>query len=136
MSRIFLRNLMAEVAVIFLVTGVFRLIENRLVAGAIAGSIFILLGLIVLAPGYRDRSYRRTKTFVAGCAHLFLSALPLFITRMFNATSSFENVSVLGMPGPLFHRVSTGIYLLLLIATLLDWVQSRRREKARNHSPA
>lgn len=129
MSRIFLRSLLAEVVVIFMVIAVFRLIESRLIAGAVAGTVFIALGVFVLTPGLRNREYRRSKTFVAGCLHLFLSALPLFVTRLLNAATDFQNVSVLGMPGPIFHRVSTGIYVLLLIATILDWIQSRKKDR-------
>lgn len=129
MKRLFLRCLIFEVLVVMAVVAVFRLIEVRLMAGAVAGLIFLALGLYIFVMGFKEPQFRRSKTFAAGCAHLFLSAIPLFLTRFLNYGLEFENVNILGLPGPLFHRVSTGIYIVLLVATLFDLVMALRSER-------
>lgn len=126
-KSLFAKLLVAELLVIGLVVLVFRVFHERLVAGAVAGSIFVSLGSWILWVGLRSRSFRSTFTFWAGCAHLFLSALPLMVTRFLNQSASFTDVRVLGLPGPVFHQLSTGIYFVLLLATIVDQVRFWRR---------
>jgi hypothetical protein len=129
MLKKLLYRLVAEIVVIVVVIGLFQIIPNRLIAGVIAGSIFIGLGFYVVYPGIRDSVFRRTLSFWAAWAHLLLSAFPLFLTRLFHAGSSFEDVRVMGLPGPVFHKVSTTIYMIMLIATLADvvWFAMKNR---------
>lgn len=125
------RNLfLFEVAVIVAVVFVFRTIQERIVAGAVAGTLFVLLGLVIVGWGLKVPTARRTPTFIAGLVHLFGSALPLMVTRFLNSAAVFEDVRVLGMPGPVFHQVSSYVYLGLMIATVFDWVRSRKAASA------
>lgn len=122
--------LFLELVVVAIVPIIFVNIESRLVAGMIAGTIFIALGLFVFVKGLRERAFRKTFSFAAGCLHLFLSAFPLFITRLMNYSKGFEDVRVMGLPGPVFHQVSTAIFSLLLLATVIDLVLTWRRLRA------
>ena len=106
---------------------IFISIESRLIAGLVAGAIFVSLGVFIVAVGAQVRAFRKTPTFWAGVLHLFGSALPLLITRMMGLSKNFEDVRVLGISGPVFHQVSTGIFAVLLIATAFDLVRSWRR---------
>ena len=121
---------LAEWIVIGVVICIFKFTETRLIAGALAGSVFVILGGWIFLTGLRDRSFRRSLTFWAGCLHLFASSLPLMITRFLNQTTSFQEVSVLGLSGPTFHRLSTSIYMILLVATFIDWMRVRRKSVA------
>ena len=114
-----------EILVIGLVILIFRTIERRLIAGLVAGSIFIILGLIVLSPGFKSAAFRRTPTFVMAWVHLLFSALPLFISRLCNWNADFKDVRVMGLNGPHFHTVSTGIYFLLMAATAFDAIRTK-----------
>ena len=122
-------RLIAELFVVVLVPLIFHYIENRLYAGMVAGTVFIVLGLYVIAPGLRAARDRACFSFWAGLLHLGISALPLFITRMINASSKFEEVQVLGLPGPVFHQFSTAVYTVLLVATALDLVIAYRKSR-------
>lgn len=125
------RNLfVGEILVILLVVATFRSIEERIVAGAVAGTLFVVLGVWICGRALRSPRYRRTPTFVVGLIHLFGSALPLMVTRFANSAALFEDVRVLGLPGPVFHRVSSFIYLALLLATLVDWIRFARAERS------
>ncbi|RYZ76369.1 MAG: hypothetical protein EOP05_05215 [Proteobacteria bacterium] len=128
MRRYFGFLLILELLVIGIVTTIFKFIPDRMTAGAIAGTIFVLLGVYIVRGGWKERE-KRTASYYAGCLHLFLSSLPLMITRLLNQSAGFEQVNVLGLPGPIFHRVSTTIYMILLIATIWDFV---RASKAQN----
>ncbi len=129
MTRIFRNYLLGEILVIIAVPSIFRGIESRLIAGAVAGTIFVALGVWIVMRGLRDSSFRWTPTFIMGAIHLFGSALPLMITRLMNAAAGFEDVLVLGLPGPVFHQVSTGIFSLLMIATGVDCIRSYLRDR-------
>jgi hypothetical protein len=89
--------------------------------------MFVSFGVFIVVIGAQVKAFRRTPTFWAGCLHLFGSALPLIVTRMMNFSKGFEDVRVLGLPGPVFHQVSTGIFGILMIATFFDLVRSWRR---------
>lgn len=129
-KNVYFAFLIAELLTILAVVATFRLIDERLIAGAVAGSIFSILGIVIVVRGIRDRSFRSGFTFYAGCAHLFLSSLPLMITRFLNRAVGFEQVNVLGLPGPVFHKVSTGIFLVLIAATVIDAVRDWRKRRA------
>ncbi|MES2964926.1 MAG: hypothetical protein V4760_13630 [Bdellovibrionota bacterium] len=126
MSKKFRNYFIGELIVIGAVVLVFKLVSERLVAGAVAGTFFVALGIWIASSGWSDRGFRRTPTFIVALVHLFASALPLMITRFMNSASVFDDVRVLGLPGPVFHRVSTAVYLLLMAATVFDWVRSAR----------
>jgi uncharacterized YccA/Bax inhibitor family protein len=130
MQRIYRNFFFVEIAVIIAVTAVFKAIPERIVAGAVAGTMFVLLGLVIVGWGLKLPAVRRTPTFFAGLIHLFGSALPLMVTRFLNSAAVFEDVRVLGLPGPVFHQVSTFIYLGLMAATVFDWVRAHRAARA------
>ena len=128
MSRTYLRLLIGEILVIPIVTVFFKIVQNRILAGMLAGAVFVALGLWIFFEGLRSRPFRRSPTFWLGCVHLFVISLPLIITRIANSALAFDRVLVLGLPGPLFHQLSTGIYFLLMGATVFDYVSARKRK--------
>jgi hypothetical protein len=124
--------LVVEFLVVAAAPVIFTTIESRLLAGMLAGAIFVALGIFIVMIGVQNRVFRRTPTFWAGCLHLFGSALPLLITRLMNVSKGFEDVRVLGLPGPVFHRISTGVFAVLMIATAFDLIRSWRTKSRIN----
>jgi hypothetical protein len=127
MTRFYAWLLAVEFLVVAAAPVIFTTIESRLLAGMLAGSIFVALGVFIVMIGLQNRAFRKGPTFWAGCLHLFGSALPLLITRLINYSSGFEDVRVLGLPGPVFHKVSTGVFAILMLATVIDLVRSKKR---------
>jgi hypothetical protein len=121
--------LVVELCVVAAAPVIFTTVENRLIAGIMAGTLFVGLGVFIVMVGVQNKPFRRVPTFWAGCLHLFGSALPLLITRMVNFSHGFENVLVLGLPGPVFHRISTGVFAILLIATAFDLIRAWRARR-------
>jgi hypothetical protein len=126
----FFRLLCAEILTIALVISLFKIIDDRLKAGMIAGAFFVALGAWIFIKGLRQKDFRRTATFWGGCAHLFLSALPLLITRTIHSQDAFADVTIMGMSGPVFHQFSTAIYFLMMLATAFDVFRTSRKVAA------
>lgn len=126
-SRQYLSFLIVEILVIFAVGGIFQLIANRLYAGMVAGSIFVSLGVWIVLGGVR--SSKKGWSLFVGLVHLFLIAIPMLSIRLLNASAEFQDVKIWGLPGPVFHKLSTWVYMVLIVATLADFVQAKRREK-------
>ena len=110
----------AEVITVLAVMITFKLIENRVHAGLIAGTFFISLGLLIVGNGFKHSQLRKTVTFYLGCIHLFGVALPMVGTRLLNLSADFSDVRIWGLPGPIFHKVSTWIFMVMMIATLAE----------------
>lgn len=111
-----------EILVIFAVTGLFKTLDRQ-IAGLVGGIFFILLGLFLYLRLFRTRTYSRTLTFWWLHIYFFLSVLPVFITRVMNWGTPFNELTVLGMNGPTFHFVAEGIYLGLMATTLADMIR-------------
>lgn len=132
-SRNFLRFFVVEILVIAVAVASFHFIHEKIFAGVVAGTAFTALGAWIFACGVRSPSLRKTPTFWFGCIHLFIVALPMMITRLLNHAAEFKDVLIWGLPGPVFHQISTGVYFALLAATIFDFVRAKlfeRKKKA------
>lgn len=116
----FIWLLAAELLIVAVVPIIFMKIHDRFSAGMVAGTIFIAVGVSIVVLGIKDIAFRKSLSFFAGLLHLFVSALPLFITRVINYSKGFDDVQVLGLPGPVFHRLSTTIFSILILTTVID----------------
>jgi len=104
----------------------FSLIENRLIAGAVAGSYFVLFGLFMVLRTVRYAHKWRLIYWYPLLVHVFVIAIPMVVTRFMNSDKVFEEVRILGMEGPAFHRLSTTVFSLLILGTLIDIVRAKR----------
>jgi hypothetical protein len=127
MKNHLIKCLVFELVTIVLVTLTFILISNHLLAGRIAGSFFLLTGIFVCFRGLSSLKFRRTKTFPFGVIHLFLS-LSMIITRIFHSEGSFANITILGIPGPIYHKLSTLVYICLILSTSIDIYKLKQKK--------
>jgi hypothetical protein len=98
----------------------FTLIESRLIAGFTAGAYFLSFGLFVLWKIARSGKLWRMLMTYPLLVHVFGVSFPMLITRALNADRAFESVFILGMPGPVFHQLSSTVFSILMLATLID----------------
>jgi hypothetical protein len=116
-----------EIAALLIALLLFRTLSDRTMAGIIAGSTFVALGVVIFALGLKSREFRGTFTFCLGSIHLFLISLPMMGSRVLNLGADFQSVMVLGVvPAPVFHRLSEMLYIVLVIGTVIDRVRERR----------
>jgi len=116
--------LVAEILTSVLVVYLFRMIEDRYTAALVAGTLFILLGILIVQLGVRKPEFRSSLLFAAGCIHLFLVAIPMVIVRALNPDSVFSSLSVFGVPGPLFHQISNFVYAALVALTVRQLIRA------------
>jgi hypothetical protein len=107
----------------------FTLIENRLVAGAVAGSYFVSSGLYMVIRTHRYLGKWRLIYWYPLLVHVFLISFPMVVTRFLNSERAFEDIRILGMEGPVFHRLSTTVFSVLIIGTLIDLIRAWLSEK-------
>lgn len=105
----------------------FALIENRLIAGFTAGAYFLGFGLFVLYRLFKSGHAWRMLTTYPLLVHVFGISLPMLITRAVSADQAFESVLILGMPGPVFHQLSTTVFSILMAATFIDLIRFWRK---------
>ena len=113
-----------EVGAIVWAIGLFKLIENKPVAGALAGLYFVGSGLFML---YRAVSWPKrwaALTWYCLFIHVFVISLPMLLLRFLQCDMAFENVQVLGLSGPQFHQLSSLVFTALMIATATDWLRA------------
>lgn len=110
----------------------FSLIESRLVAGAVAGSYFITSGLFMILRTLRYSGKWRLVYWYPLLVHVFVISIPMVVTRILKSDQVFENVRILGLEAPVFHRLSTTVFSILILGTMIDIFRSwRKQESAR-----
>lgn len=127
-SKRFLIYLTCEVLAIVVAMLSFRFIHWRILAGVIAGVSFISVGFLIIAPAWNHRHLIKTWGFPIALVHLFGVALPMFIMRLSKPEVVFAELNIWGMAGPDFHRLSTNVYFVLMLATTVDLLLAFRRE--------
>lgn len=103
----------------------FRFSPDRQMAGAIAGVIFVAIPLVLLVSELRQ-AQRHWYQLVAVGVFLVVSALPIFLLRIFNWGTDFNELSLLGVTGPQLHKLSNVLYLAMMATTAFCWLRARQ----------
>ncbi|WP_415062701.1 hypothetical protein [Bdellovibrio sp.] len=122
----FLGYLLAEVIVIVLVTMSFKFIPERQVAATVAGVLFVGLPLGMMTWEYRRAGLEQMAWFVAVLQFWTVFALPILGMRLANWGVPFEELSFLGIPGPVLHQWSSKSYMVMMVFTLWGWWRTSR----------
>lgn len=112
---------------------IFNFVEDRKIAGVVAGLGFLLIPMNNL---YREKSKITNNSLIrVGVSAIFflISAVPIFLLRIFNWEKNLEEISVFGIiSGRQMHSLSTYLYLLMIVgyifANIKDvyWVNSKK----------
>lgn len=108
---------------------VFSVLPSKIFAGALAGGYFLLFGLFVLYRISRWARPWRSMTIYPLLAHVFGIAVPMLVMRFVHTDLEFSQVRVWGLPGPVFHQLSTTIFSLLITATVIDLLRVKLAHK-------
>lgn len=107
----------------------FAVIESRLVAGMAAGSYFVFVGVYLLFKIWRWPNRWKVLTIYPALVHTFVISLPMMIVRLSSWALAFEDVRIWGLPGPVFHKLSTVVFTVLIVATLVDLARALSKSK-------
>lgn len=109
-----------EIFAIFWAGAVFKIFESRLLAGSLAGAYFLGLGFYIL---YRIFNWKRpynSITLYPALVHVLAVSLPMIVVRFMNPDRNFNDIKIMGLEGPVFHQLSTVVFSVLILATVID----------------
>ncbi len=112
--------LVLQILVIFIVTLFFNLIDSRQVASVWAGFTFLFSAMLYFyselkTPGLK---YKNPLLITSGI-FILLIAIPMLVTRIINWGADFSSLYVLGLPGPVFHKVSNYFYIAMMVSSII-----------------
>ena len=101
----------------------FHYIPVRFEAAMVAGTGFLILGVWLVLKTLRWPGKFNTLTYYLARVHLYIFSLPMLLVRIFYARIPFDHLHFVGIPGPVYHRAAEVAYMLLMIATVIDWLR-------------
>lgn len=123
----FLGYLVAELLVILMVMALFRGIGDRQIAATLAGTLFVILPVVMMAWEYRRAGLQEMLWFVVVLQFWTLFAVPILGMRLLNWGIPFEQLSFLGIAGPVLHQWSSKSYTVMMAVTAWGWWKLSRQ---------
>ncbi|WP_374029808.1 hypothetical protein [Bdellovibrio bacteriovorus] len=123
----FLGYLLAQFIVIVLVMAIFKVIPDRQIAATVAGVLFVVLPAVLMALEYKRAELTEFFWFVAVLQFWTLFALPILGIRLANWGVPFDQLSFIGIPGPILHQWSSKSYTIMMAFTAYVWWKHRRK---------
>ena len=102
----------------------FSFLPSKVMAGAIAGGYFVVSGIFMLAKANHWPAKTRSLTWYVLFVHVFVISIPMLMSRFLQLSSAFEDVKIFGLSGPEFHNISTGVFSILIAATVIDGIRA------------
>ncbi|MBX2996585.1 MAG: hypothetical protein KF681_17315 [Bdellovibrionaceae bacterium] len=119
-----------ELAVVVAVIMIFKFIEDRTVAGTVAGMTFLISTTLVMVVEWLQ-ARRLTWTLAGGAIFMALSVLPILIIRSANWGLPFEEAEFMGIRGAWLHKISNYVFLLFLVGIFISLQKERIRQLKR-----
>jgi hypothetical protein len=114
--------LILEVSGVVFASLIFSLISFKVLAGAVAGGYFLLFSSVMLIRLVRWPKWWTAWTLYPLLLFLFGCVLPMLWVRLTHLDQPFEQIRILGLPGPEFHHISASTLGLLFLVTLAEAV--------------
>jgi hypothetical protein len=117
--------LMLQLSTVPIVILIFKLIEEKRVAGLVAGVFFLSLTVGLFLFLRRGKNSQMLGTSWFALLFLALVAVPMVYKRATNFDLPFEQIEIWGISGPEFHRLSERVFLILVVMTLMDLFRAK-----------
>lgn len=117
-----------QVVIIALVMVIFKFIVDRQVAATVAGSLFVVLPVVLMGFEYKRAQLKHFYWFLSVMQFWTLFALPIMGIRLLNWGVPFDQLSFLGIAGPFLHHWSSKSYMVMMAVTA--WVAWKGRSQA------
>lgn len=111
----------------------FKYIEEKRVAALFAGAGFLMWPILFLVQeAFSRRSgkvFSKMHSFIC-LEFLIFSSLPIFLMRVLNWSTDFNQLSIFGVSANFLHRFSNINYMLLLSSAAFLTLKAWRNEKS------
>ncbi len=112
-----------EIFAIVLAVAAFSMLDNKILAGGLAGGYFLLSGIFMLARANQWPRKWMSLTWYVLLVNVFVITLPMLVSRFLHTDLAFEDVRILGVPAPVFHKISSVVFSVLMVSTVIDWLR-------------
>ncbi|MBO9666933.1 MAG: hypothetical protein J7501_08985 [Bdellovibrio sp.] len=123
----FLEYLLVQFAVIIAVMIIFKVIPDRQIAATVAGFLFVIMPVGLMAWEYKRAGFEETIWFVGVLQFWTVFALPILGIRLFNWGVPFEQLSFWRISGPALHQWSSKSYMVMMAVTAIRWFKLRKK---------
>lgn len=107
----------------------FRFVGNRQTAAFVAGIGFIVLPTVILIHEIVACKLRSRIAILSCFQFLIFFAWPIFLLRIFNWETEFNDILFLGASPAILHQYSSWSYLLMVLAVVFEASLSWRNKK-------
>ena len=135
-KKLFLNRYLLYVILSFLtvpiVIFIFKSIQPKNLAAIFAGSTFLSLSLFVIFYEFTINKAKIIFSLSFWGAFLFMMifSIPMLFTRIMNYDTAFENLEILLMPAPIFHKASNTGFLIMMGLFFINWILELKKKKA------
>lgn len=132
LSKIFTLEFLVLLLWIPCVIFIFKFIQDRKIAGLVAGTGFLAIPIFNM---YRERKSQvstasRLSRVAASGLFFLLSAMPIFISRVFNWDKNLEEISIFGvMTGRQLHSFSNILFVAMILVYFVTNILDARKAK-------
>lgn len=102
-----------QLATVPLVLLIFKFITPIKLAALFAGAVFIFFGLFGFIKTRRHQPLGQNYLAWLFAVHIFIISLPMIVVRVLNWSAEFSSLTIWWLPAPLFHSLSSGLYLFI-----------------------
>ncbi|MBS1971168.1 MAG: hypothetical protein JSU04_12715 [Bdellovibrionales bacterium] len=121
----FLAYLAGQAVVIIAVVFIFKLNSDVKLASVQAGTLFVLLPLILGILEYKKSKLARVGFFVGLLQFWVFFALPILGLRLLNWDVPFNELSFMGVPGTTLHQYANHSYMVMMALTLWSYIRRK-----------
>lgn len=121
----FLAYLAVQAFVIIAVVFIFKLNADVKLASVEAGTLFVLLPVILGGVEFRKAGFSRKSFYLGLLQFWILFALPILGLRLFNWDIPFNDLSILGVPGTTLHQYANHSYMVMMALTLWNYIRRK-----------
>ena len=107
----------------------FRFVNDRQAAAFAAGIGFIVLPTVVLIHEIISRNLRSQLVILSCFQFLIFFAWPIFLLRVLNRETEFNDILFLGISPGILHQYSSWSYLLIVLAVAFKACSGWRNKK-------
>lgn len=112
-----------------LVLLLFKVFESRETAGLVAGALFLATGGFVTVAEYLWGRRMGSVALWAALVFLVCAAIPIMGLRLAHPGAEFSELSLLGVAGPVFHKISSWLFFAMLAGVVVEGLRDFRSGK-------